>query len=123
LPFYDRLDSASKASNSAVTPATAASFDWLAGTWSVYSTGYAKTSFKGRKEFSWQEPQREIFFDENHHFYTTFKDSTITITTKDGRFHFRDPNFLVSIEIAFHQGDEGQIAYLNYYFRTGVKVE
>lgn len=84
LPFYDRLEKRLKNKSHPVAAADT-SFDWLAGVWTVFSTGYAKTGFKGQKVFSWWEPPREIFYDENRHFYQTFQDSSLVITTKNGK--------------------------------------
>ena len=80
LPLYDRLDKLT-------TPAhkTDSLFNWLVGTWSVNAKGYAKKGFRGKKTFEWAEPVREIFFDSNYIFYTSFKDSLITIFTTKGK--------------------------------------
>ena len=80
LPLYDRLDKLT-------TPAykTDSLFNWLVGTWSVNAKGYAKKGFRGKKTFEWNEPIREIFFDSNYIFYTSFKDSLITIFSTKGK--------------------------------------
>jgi hypothetical protein len=60
-------------------------FNWLIGTWSVNGKGYAKNGFKGKKTFEWTEPTREIFFDSDYTFYTSFSDSLVSAFKKKGK--------------------------------------
>ncbi|HMH22833.1 MAG TPA: hypothetical protein VK563_13700 [Puia sp.] len=81
--FYDRLDKTLKGARISYTNSDS-SFNWLVGSWTVAAKGFAKTGYRGKKEFSWNEPTVEYLSDEDHTIFMASKDST-TFTTGSGK--------------------------------------
>ena len=80
LPFYDRLSK-----QAAPTHKIDSLFNWLVGTWSVKGKGYSKNGFKGKKIIEWTELNRDIYFDSDYTFYTSFSDSLVSAFKLKGK--------------------------------------
>ena len=83
LPFYDRLDRVLNGKKGNDKNGDS-SFNWMVGKWSIQAKGYARTGFRGKREFAWTEPVISFLRDQNHSIFADTHD-TIQLSDQTGQ--------------------------------------
>src|SRR5882757_1718794 len=98
LSFYDRLDRVLNGKRLNYENRDS-SFNWMVGKWSIQSKGYARTGFKGKREFAWTEPVVSFLRDQNYTIYADTHD-TIQLTDQTGqKSMFMPPQVILQYDV------------------------